>query len=107
MDFATIQAKRRYNSKYRPIEFEVGDKVYLRLHHRYYLPGNPSCKYSQQYIGPFVVKKRVGRLVYKLDFLPNIGIYPIISIAYLSPIPLGKDPFDRKVPPPRLVDTSL
>ena len=57
-------------------------------------------------MGPFIIKKRVGRLVYKLDFLPNIGIHPIISIAHLSPTPLGEDPFDRKVPLPGLVNAS-
>ena len=57
-------------------------------------------------MGPFVVKQRVGRLVYELDFLPNMGIYPVISIAYLSPMSPGKDPFDRKVPLPGLVDAS-
>ena len=57
-------------------------------------------------MGPFVVKRRVGKLVYELDFLSNIGIYPVISIAYLSLMPLGEDPFDRKVPPPGLVDAS-
>ena len=106
IDFAAAQAKRRYDSKHRPIKFEVGNKVYLRLHRRYHLPGNPSRKYSQQHTGPFVIKKRVGRLAYELDFPPNIGIHPVISIAHLSPTPPGKDPFDRKVPPPGPVDTS-
>ena len=47
MDFTAVQAKRRYNGKHRPIKFEVGNKVYLQLHRRYYLLGNPSRKYSQ------------------------------------------------------------
>ena len=106
IDFVAVQVKRRYNGKYRPIKFEVGDKVYLRLYRKYHLLENLSCKYSQQRIGPFVIKKRVGRLVYELDFLPNIGIHLVISIAYLSPTPLGKDPFDREVLLPGLVDTS-
>ena len=106
IDFVAVQVKRRYNGKHYPIKFEVGNKVYLRLYRRYYLPGNPSRKYSQQRAGPFIVKKHVRRLVYELDFLPNIGIHPIISIAHLSPTPPGEDPFDRKVPPPGPVDTS-
>ena len=106
MDFAAAQAKRRYDGKHRPIEFEVGDKVYLRLHRGYHLPGNPSRKYSQQRAGPFVVKKRVGRLAYELDFPPNMGIHPVISVAHLSPTPPGEDPFDREIPPPGPVDAS-
>ena len=106
MDFAAVQAKRRYNGKHRPIKFEVGNKVYLWLYYRYHLLGNLSRKYSQQRVGPFIVKKRIGRLAYKLDFLPNIGIHPIISIAHLSPTPPSEDPFDRKVLPPGPVDAS-
>ena len=42
----------------------------------------------------------------ELDFLLNIGIYPIISIAYLSLTPLGEDPFNYKVLLSRLVNAS-
>ena len=47
IDFAAVQAKHWYNSKHRPIKFEVGNKVYLRLYRRYYLLGNLSRKYNQ------------------------------------------------------------
>ena len=46
MDFVAVQAKRWYNGKYRPIEFEVGNKVYFQLYCRYYLLENPLYKYS-------------------------------------------------------------
>ena len=100
MDFATARSKRRYNSKYRDIEFKEGDKVYLRLHRGYHLPGNPSCKLSQQRARPFVIKRCVSRIVYELDFPPEMAIYPVISAAHLSPTPPGDNPFDRVVPPP-------
>jgi hypothetical protein len=106
MDFAAARAKRRYDGTHRDIEFKEGDKVYLRLHRGYHLPGKPSRKLSQQRAGPFVVKRRVGRLAYKLDFPPNMGIHPVISVAHLSPTPPGDDPFNRDTPPPGPVEDS-
>lgn len=35
-----MASKRRYDKAHRPISFEVGDKVYLRLHQGCSLPGN-------------------------------------------------------------------
>ncbi|EAQ86812.1 hypothetical protein CHGG_08065 [Chaetomium globosum CBS 148.51] len=92
MDFAAARAKRRYDANRRDIEFKEGDKVYLRLHKGYHLPGNPPRKLSQQRTGPFEVVRRVGRLAYELKFPENMGIHPVISIAHLSPTPPGNDP---------------
>lgn len=106
MDFAAARAKRRYDARHRPLEFNEGDKVYLRLHRGYHLPGRPPRKYSQQRAGPFVIKRRIGRLAYELDLPPNMGIHPVISVAHLSPTPPGNDPFDRETPPPGPVEDS-
>jgi hypothetical protein len=106
MDFASAYAKRRYDKEHRDIEFSVGDKVFLRLHHGYHLPGKPPRKLSQQRAGPFVIKRRVGRLAYELDLPENMTIHPVISVAHLIPAPPGDDPFDRVAPPPRPVEDS-
>ncbi|KAK4232658.1 hypothetical protein C8A03DRAFT_39772, partial [Achaetomium macrosporum] len=106
MDFAAAYAKRRYDGEHRDIEFEVGDKVFLRLHHGYHLPGKPPRKLSQQRSGPFVIKRRVGRLAYELDLPDNMNIHPVISVAQLAPAPSGDDPFGRVVPPPGPVEDS-
>jgi hypothetical protein len=47
MDFTAADNKRRYDSKHKPVEFKKGDKVYLRLYHRYHLPSKPARKLSQ------------------------------------------------------------
>lgn len=106
MDFAAAEAKRQYDSKHKPVEFDVGQQVYLRLHHGYHLPGRASKKLSQQRSGPWTVKKRVGRLAYELDFLPSMRIHPVISVAHLTAAPDGVDPFNRRAPPPGPVEDS-
>ena len=100
MDFAAAQAKLRYDNRHRLLEFDVGDMVFLRLHHGYHLPGRPAKAYSQQRAGPYRVLERVGRLAYRLDIPPNSRIHPVISIAHLSPSADGEDPFQRLTSPP-------
>ncbi|KAM0814726.1 putative Reverse transcriptase [Seiridium cardinale] len=106
MDFAAAKAKRLYDEKHRAIKFAVGDYVYLRLHSGYHLPSKPPRKFSQQRSGPFPIKRRVGKLAYELDLPNNTPIYPVISIAHLSPTPDGKDPFHRRAPPPGPVQSE-
>ncbi|KAM7203063.1 hypothetical protein V8F33_002411, partial [Rhypophila sp. PSN 637] len=96
MDFAAAAAKRRYDSKHKPVYFEVGDTVYLRLHKGYSLPGKPPRKYSQQRSGPWKVVRKVDRLAYELNFPESSRVHLVVSVAHLSPTPEGKDPFGRE-----------
>lgn len=100
IDFAAAKAKQRYDQRHRAIEFEEGDQVYLRLHQGYYLPGRPPRKYSQQRHGPWRIKRKISALAYELDFPPEFGIHPVVSVLHLAPTPQGEDPFHRDVPPP-------
>ncbi|RWA09357.1 hypothetical protein EKO27_g5767 [Xylaria grammica] len=100
MDFAASRAKYFYDRKHKLMEFNVRDEVYLKLHDGYHLPGRPSKKYSQQRAGPWKVLERVGRLSYRLDLPETFEIYPVVSIAHLSPGRKGEDPFHRSIPVP-------
>lgn len=106
MDFAAAKAKQRYDNTHRFMEFNPGDKVFLRLHHGYYLPGKPPKSYSQQRSGPWTVLERVGRLAYRLDLPETSKVHPVVSIAHLSPSAEGGDPFHRKMPPPGPVEAD-
>ena len=53
-------------------------------------------KLTQQYVGPFQISKRVGRLAYKLEIPDGWLVHPVFSIAQLEPCPSpGSDPFVR------------
>ena len=70
----------------------------LRLHKGYNIPANTTItrKLGQQYVGPFKVLRRVGRLANELEFPPHWRIYPVITVAMLEPAPApGTDPFGR------------
>ena len=101
MAFATAMMKVRYDSKHRQITFKKDDKVFLRLHHGYSIPGL-NRKLSQQRAGPFKVLAKVGHHAYRLELPPTMRIHPVISVAQLEPAH-GEDPYGRVVneePPP-------
>ncbi|KAF5971878.1 TY3B-TY3B protein [Fusarium bulbicola] len=85
MDFVAMKGKRWYDDNHRPIALKEGDRVYLRLHDGYTLPGKRSKKWSQQRTGPFRIKRVVNDLAYELE-LPDQGkIHPVISSKHLVP----------------------
>lgn len=66
---------------------KVGEWAMLRLHKGYSLPSTVGItkKLTQQYVGPFLILERIGRLAYKLDITPDWRIYPVFSVVQLEP----------------------
>jgi len=95
--FAQTKMAIYYDNKHKPISFNVGDQVYIRLaaslQPGYHLPHEVSHKLSQQRVGPFPVVEKVGRLAYKLRIPDTWKIHPVISVAHLEPY--TPDAFDR------------
>jgi hypothetical protein len=61
------------NKRHRPLEFKVGDHVYLRVLpmkgvKRFGMKG----KLTPQYIGPFPILEKSGIVAYKLDLPPSL-----------------------------------
>ncbi len=106
--FAQMHIKFYYDEDYQPQFFRVGDWTNIRLHHGYDIPANKAIgkKYGQQYVGPFRITDRVGRLAYRLKLPDQWKIHPIFSIAQLehSPDPAA-DPYERLRPtePPAII----
>lgn len=94
-DRAAVVAKHRYDQTHRPLEFAVGDRVFLRLHRGYSLPGKPPRKWSQQRAGPFEVIEKIGPLAYRLKLPTRWKIHDVISISQLTPALKTTDPFHR------------
>ena len=77
------------------IHFNLYPFINVNLHISWRISGKPNRKLSNQRCGPFLVKRRVGRLAYELELPPNWRVYPTISVAQLEPLTPGKDPYDR------------
>ena len=99
--FAQMETKRHYDEKHKPMHMREGDYALIRLHKGYDISFTTILgpKYSQQYVGPFRVLKRVGRLAYRLDLSSHWRIHPVLFIAQLEPASASHtDPFQRPEP---------
>ncbi|KAK9091932.1 hypothetical protein Syun_026843 [Stephania yunnanensis] len=67
------------------LTYDEGALVYLKVspskgHHRFDLKG----KLAPRFIGPFKIKKRVGKVTYELELPPQMsGIHPMFDILML------------------------
>jgi len=82
-------------SEPQPQDFSI--RIDVKLHHGYSIPMPTSPKYGQQYVGPFTVKRRIGRLAYELDIPTHWRVHPVFSVVWLEPYP-NPDPFNRPEP---------
>ena len=102
--------KTTYDRKHQPLFMKVGEWAMLRLHKGYNIPATAGVtrKLTQQYVGPFRIVEKVGRLAYRLDVPLDWRIHPVFSVAQLEPAPPpAEDPFARPFPsnpPPVFVE---
>jgi hypothetical protein len=74
------------NKRRRPLEFEVGNHVYLRVSpmkgvKRFGVKG----KLAPRYIGPFPILEKCGIVAYKLDLPPSLtGVHDIFHVSQLK-----------------------
>ncbi|KAD5507916.1 hypothetical protein E3N88_15619 [Mikania micrantha] len=69
----------------RPIEFDVGDRVLLKVSPwKGIIRFRKRGKLSPRYIGPFQIKARVGKVAYRLDLPEELnGIHPTFHVSHL------------------------
>jgi hypothetical protein len=71
------------NKRRRPLEFEVGNHVYLKVSpmkgmKRFGVKG----KLAPRYIGPFPILEKYGTVTYKLDLPPSLtGVHNIFHVS--------------------------
>ncbi|KAJ5232494.1 hypothetical protein N7468_005450 [Penicillium chermesinum] len=101
--YAATQMKYYFDRTHKPIYFQPGDWVYLKLSTDpqkpgYTIPANDERprKFRQRYVGRFKILHRVGRLAYKLDFPPTWRRHPVVSVEHLEKCPQGADPWNRQ-----------
>jgi hypothetical protein len=74
------------NKRHRPLEFEVGNHVYLRVSpmkgmKRFGMKG----KSAPRYIRPFPILEKCGTVAYKLDLPPSLtGVHDIFHVLQLK-----------------------
>ena len=69
----------------RPLEFEVGDHVFLKvMPKRGVVRFGKRGKLSQRVIGPFEILERIGTVAYRLALSPNTsGVHEVFHVSML------------------------
>ena len=69
----------------RPLEFEVGDHVFLKVMPKRGVVGFGKCgKLSPRFIGPFEILERIGTVAYRLALPPSMsGVHEVFHIYML------------------------
>ncbi|KAD6455061.1 hypothetical protein E3N88_09767 [Mikania micrantha] len=84
MKFQDLQ-KSYADKRRRPIEFEVGDQVLLKISPwKGVIRFRKRGKLSPRFIGPFRIMARVGKVAYRLDLPDELsGIHPTFHVSHL------------------------
>jgi hypothetical protein len=95
------------NKRHRPLEFKVGDHVYLRVSPmndvmRFEMKG----KLAPRHIGPFPIFQKCGTVAYKLDLPPSLaGVHDTFHVSQQKKC--LKPPVDIVLPEVTLLEADL
>ncbi|KAI1006249.1 hypothetical protein K3495_g1966 [Podosphaera aphanis] len=82
---ASMSIKKYYDDddRHMPMFFNTADFVMLRLHRGYTIPSAKltTKKLQRQFVGPFRITERIGKLAYKLAIPKIWKIHPVVTIA--------------------------
>jgi hypothetical protein len=82
--FVGIRAAKYYDSNRSAAPtLKEGDKVYLLR--KNIKTKRPSAKLDHVKIGPYIIKKKIGRLSYELDLPEGTKIHPVFHVSLLEP----------------------
>jgi hypothetical protein len=90
--------KQQYDAGHRDVSFEVGEWVWLRLHHgqAVAITEKTGGKLAPKFYGPFQVKERIGDLSYRLVLPARSQIHNVFHVLFLKKF-VGTPP--GEVPP--------
>ena len=82
---AQSQQKSYTNVRRRPLEFEVSDRVFLKvMPKRGVVRFGKHGRLSPRFIGPFEILERIGTVAYRLALPPSmLGVHKVFHVSML------------------------
>ena len=83
---AYSRQKSYADNRKRPLEFHVGDQVYLNiLPMKWVMRFCRKGKLSPRYVGPYEILQRVGKVAYELEFPAELAsVHPVFHVSMLN-----------------------
>ena len=83
IEIAQSQHKSYSDKRRRPLEFEVGDFVFLKVtSFKGVIRFGKRGKLNPGYVGPYEILERVGKVAYRLALPPNLA--PVHNVFHVS-----------------------
>ncbi|XP_070048630.1 uncharacterized protein [Nicotiana tomentosiformis] len=82
---AQKRMKRHADQNRRFVEYQVGDKVMVKIPKRYLFAGSHDPRLLQKYIGPLSIKRRIEKVAYRVDTPAWWKIHPVFHVSLLKP----------------------
>jgi hypothetical protein len=86
LEAAQARQKSYHDKRRKPLQFEVGDHVYLKV-----LPTKGvrrfgiKCKFAPRYIGPYEIKEMCGPVAYKVKLPPHMSaIHDVFHVSQVK-----------------------
>ncbi|KAL5569900.1 hypothetical protein UlMin_026475 [Ulmus minor] len=86
MKTAQSRQKSYANKRKRPLEFQVGDSVFLKVAPmKGVMLFGKKGKLSPRYIGPFEILERIGKVAYRLALPPELSlVHNVFHVSMLQ-----------------------
>ncbi|CAH9140159.1 unnamed protein product [Cuscuta epithymum] len=96
------------NAKRRDLEFQVGDKVLLKLrpHRQTTVQKRINQKLAPRYFGPFVIIRKLSAVAYKLALPPSAKVHPVFHVSQLKRV-TGEHPALAELPEDLVVEDPV